>query len=92
MKRNELLEELKRDKHLEFLESERDSIEKKSVSKRFDRCLNLQRKEFEHEQEDYRKKENALIRESKGNRDERLAFELRQLKERDMLELQRRLH
>lgn len=92
VKRKELLDELKRDKHLEFLEVQRDTIEKKSIAKRFDRCLNLQRKEYELEREEHQKKENALIKESKANRDEKLAFELRQVKEKDMLELQRRFY
>lgn len=73
------------------MESQKSAVEQKSSVKNFNRCINLQRKELEFEQNERDKKETMLIKEAKVKRDEKLANEFRNLKEAEFVELRQRL-
>lgn len=75
---------------MEFLESEKDLIEKKNASKSFDRSINIQCNELEYEKKQKQKQEAMLIKETKLRREEILAHELKQLKDNDLVEQQKR--
>lgn len=66
-------------------------MEKKNAITCFDRCINKQYKELEFEQKERQKLEDMLIKDSKVKRDEKLAHELKQLKDSELLEQQKRL-
>lgn len=87
-----MINELQKHKDVEFLEQQRDNIEKKNIGKGFERCLNIQRREWERELEANEKTQAHLMRESKIKRDEKLAYELKQVKDNELLEQQRRFY
>lgn len=81
---------MKKRNYYESLELEKQHIEKKTNIRNFNRCLNIQRRELEHEENERQQKEIDFISTANLKQDEKIAQELHKIKNKEMRDLRLR--